>query len=744
MNANLKLLRIGMLTTLFGMVLNYSTFSQAINKEKDFPFMNADLSLRARLDDLVSRLTLEEKILQMQYTAPAIERLGIPQYNWWNECLHGVARNGIATVFPQAIGMAATFNTRLIQQEADVISTEGRAKYYEAISKNQHDIYQGLTFWSPNINIFRDPRWGRGQETYGEDPFLTSRIGVAFVKGLQGDDPQYFKVISTAKHFAVHSGPESERHRFDAWPSDRDFYDTYLPAFEALVCEAKVYSVMSSYNRLFGTPTSCNTLTLEKLLRGKWGFKGYVVSDCWAISDIYNFHKFLNEPEKAVSLTVKAGLDLTCGDEFVHLKKAVELGYISEAQLDIALKRLFEARFRLGMFDPPSRVKYASIPATENDTEAHRALAREVARQSMVLLKNENNTLPISKKVKSIAVIGPYANDTAVLLGNYNGIPSQPVTILKGIQNKVGKGVKVNYSLGIERPEIQALAIEKGKPSNSVALIDEALAISRKADIVIFAGGISPQLEGEEMDVKVPGFSGGDRTNLEMPAGQEELLAKLKDLGKPVILVLTNGSAIAPNWATENLWAIVESWYPGEEGGNALADVLFGNYNPAGRLPVTFYKSVNDIPAFGDYNMKGRTYRYFEGKPLFAFGHGLSYTSFQYTKVYFDHQHFSEKDTVELKVIISNTGRFDGDEVVQVYARQPEDIEGQPIKSLVAFDRVFFKAGEEKVVTLRVPVSQLRHYEPSVIDYAVAKGTYELQIGAASDDIRLKTSIIIE
>lgn len=723
--------------------------SQATSHVGDFPFMNPQLPLSERVNDLVSRLTLEEKIAQMQHTAPAIERLGIPQYDWWNECLHGVARNGIATVFPQAIGMAATFNPALVQQEADVISTEARAKYYEAVSKGSRGIYQGLTFWSPNINIFRDPRWGRGQETYGEDPFLTSRIGNAFVHGLQGDDPGYFKVIATAKHFAVHSGPESQRHKFDAWPSQNDLYETYLPAFEALVKEAKVYSVMTCYNRVYGVPSSANTFLFKETLRGKWGFNGYVVSDCWAISDMYNFHNFVPTAEKAAALSVKAGTDLSCGPEYGSLLKAIELGYITEYELNVAVKRLFEARFRLGLFDPPAKVKYTSIASTDYNTEAHRILAREVARQSIVLLKNDSHAgkgtpvLPLSRKTKTIAVIGPYANDTSVLLGNYNGIPSQPVTMLQGIMNKTGKGIKVMYCKGVERPEIEAL-----KPIDinldEDPLVQRAISASRQSDVIIFVGGISPNLEGEEMDVKVPGFSAGDRTTLDLPQNQQLLLEQLKGTGKPIILVLTNGSALAVNWAKEHSTAIIEAWYPGQEGGNAVADVIFGDYNPAGRLPITFYKSVNDLPAFEYYSMKGRTYKYFTGTPLYAFGYGLSYSSFTYTGADLKSNLLNAADTIFLSVKISNTGARAGDEVIQVYAKQPRELKDQPEKSLVAFERVHFQKGETRNISFAVPVGRLRHYNPEINDYSVSEGSYELLIGSSSDDIRLKTVLTVK
>jgi beta-glucosidase len=713
---------------------------QTVNPLK-FTFYNSDLPIQVRVDDLVSRLTLDEKVAQMQHTSPAIERLGIPQYNWWNECLHGVARNGTATVFPQAIGMAATFNPELINREADIISTEARAKYYEAIDKGSHKIYQGLTFWSPNINIFRDPRWGRGQETYGEDPFLTSEIGKAFVKGLQGNDPHYFKVIATAKHFAVHSGPESERHKFDAWPSQRDLYETYLPAFEVLVKEAGVYSVMTCYNRIYGTPSSASAFLFQNILRGKWGFKGYVVSDCWAISDMYNFHNFVPSAEKAAALSLRAGTDLSCGPEYGSLLKALELGYITEYEVDVAVKRLFEARFRLGLFDEPDKVTYSSISLHDYDTQANQLFAREVARQSIVLLKNENSILPFSPKIRSIAVIGPYANDTSILLGNYNGIPSHPSTILNGIINRAGKKVKVNYCQGVYTPEVQVKRGEMGNHASDDSFI-EALRMAAKADVTIFVGGISPNLEGEELDVRVSGFLAGDRTTLDLPQNQIDFLEKLKTIGKPIILVLTNGSALAVNWGQQNAAAIVEAWYPGEEGGNAVAQVLFGDYNPAGRLPVTFYKSVEDLPSFNDYSMKGRTYKYFEGTPIYAFGYGLSYTSFKYSKVEVVSQNIlTTKDSIKLAVTICNSGQSAGDEVVQVYVKQPENLKDQPIRSLVAFERVNFSKGETKTVMFTIPVSRLRHFDTETDDYSVAEGNYNFLIGASSDDIRLKTLI---
>jgi beta-glucosidase len=702
-------------------------------------FTNPSKPIEARVTDLVSRMTIEEKIAQMQHTAPAIERLGIPAYNWWNEALHGVARNGIATVFPQAIAMAATWNTNLIYQEAGIISTEARAKYYEAIGKKEHGIYQGLTFWSPNINIFRDPRWGRGQETYGEDPFLTAQIGTAFVKGLQGSNDKYFKVIATAKHFAVHSGPESSRHSFDAWPSETDLYETYLPAFEALVRDACANSFMGAYNRVYGTPSCASDLLLNDLLRKKWGFTGYVVSDCWAVSDFYNGHKFVPDAAKASALAVKAGTDLSCGGEYGKLLEAVKLGYISEAEIDVSVKRLFTARMKLGMFDPQEMVPYASIKPSDNNTEANRQFARKVACESIVLLKNDRSLLPISKKVKSIAVIGPYANEVSVLLGNYNGDPTNPVTILQGLKNKAGNKIKINYAAGVDQPEKLAKDSTLGKLRASLEL--EAVQMAMKSDIIVFVGGISPELEGEEMPVKIDGFSGGDRTHLDIPKNQQLLLEKLNGLKKPVILVLTNGSALSIPWAKENIPAIVESWYPGEEGGNALADVLFGDYNPAGRLPVTFYKSINDIPPFDDYRMEGKTYRYFKGEPLFAFGFGLSYTKFKYSDISAVNNRIKAGESVKLMVTVTNTGTCDGDEVVQVYCIQPETVVLRSNKSLVAFQRVNLKKGESKVINLEISPVQLRHFNSKTGDYSIAPGKYELEVGAASNDIKGKINI---
>jgi len=710
-----------------------------------FRFRDPGVPLSERVNDLVSRLSLKEKVLQMQNNAPAIERLGIPAYNWWSECLHGVARNGIATVFPQAIGMAATWNPELIFREADVVSTEARAKYYECSAKGQRGIYQGLTFWSPNINIFRDPRWGRGQETYGEDPFLTGRIGIAFVRGLQGNDPRYFKVVATAKHFAVHSGPEPDRHNFDAWCSETDLYETYLPAFEALIRYGKAYSVMGAYNRFWSQPCCASDFLLDEILRKKWGFSGYVTSDCGAIWDIYHGHKLQPDSIRASVLGVKAGCDLTCGDEYTSLVGAVEKGYISEAEIDVSLKRLFTARFRLGMFDPDSLVPWAKIRPAENNTAEHSRLALKVAEESIVLLKNDRHTLPLGKSVKTIAVIGPYADRLSVLLGNYNGKPSAPVTILSGIREVAGPKIEVLYSKGVDGLEdvSQKNSDKAGQPS-ATDLEAAALQIAGKADVVVFVGGISPSLEGEEMDVKVPGFSGGDRTNLDLPANQSALLKKLVWLGKPVVLVLTNGSALAITREATDIPAIIEAWYPGQQGGRAVAEVLFGLYNPAGRLPVTFYKSAEELPPFTDYSMKGRTYRYFTGQALYPFGFGLSYSKFAYLEAAADKGTYSSADTVSLNVKVKNEGPFDGDEVVQVYFTKKDSKLARPLKALCGFRRINIKNGATETISVKIAVNDLRAWDPGTGDYTVETGSYELHAGPDSSTPLLSSTIQVK
>lgn len=830
--------------------------------QSEFPYRNPSLPIDKRVDDLVSRMTLDEKISQMMNAAAAIKRLDIPEYEWWNEGLHGVARAGYATVFPQAIGLAATWDTNLMFQVADVISTEARAKHHEFVRQNQHARYQGLTFWSPNINIFRDPRWGRGQETYGEDPYLTSRLGVAFVKGLQGNDPRYLKVVATPKHYAVHSGPEPERHSFDAKSDERDLRETYLPAFRATIVEAGADSVMCAYNRTNSEPACANQKLMKEILRGEWGFGGYVVSDCGAIDDISLRHKFVKTEAEASALAVKTGTDLTCGREYKSLVQAVKDGLIKETEIDVAVKRLMTARFRLGMFDPPEMVPYARIPISENDTPAHRELSLRAARESIVLLKNDNRTLPLKKDLKTLAVIGPNADVLEVLLGNYNGTPSKYVTPLAGIKSKVSPATKVLYAPGGFKIGLSSMAVtssaltagssgsaaglkgeyfnnrelkgeptlvrtdtdvnfdwgafspepsltpqnfsarwtgklkapDSGKyllgaagngglrvyvdgqlfvedvtnrrtktvtkevvleggrtydirfeyqaganpyaaarlvwatPNGEQELHDDAVNKARQAEAVVMFLGISPLVEGEEMEVKLAGFRGGDRTDISLPKVQEDLLKDVQALGKPVVVVLLNGSALAVNWANDHVPAILEAWYPGEEGGTAIADVLFGDYNPGGRLPVTFYRSVDQLPPFEDYSMRGRTYRYFQGEPLYPFGFGLSYTKFEYSNLSIGAKTVKAGESVKVSVDVQNTGDRAGDEVVQLYVTDTAASVPVAIRSLSGSERVFLKPGEKRKVSFAINSTQM-----SIIDEkgrrVVEPGEFLISVG---------------
>jgi beta-glucosidase len=698
-------------------------------------YKNPNHSFADRAADLVSRMTLEEKVSQMQNVAPAIPRLGIPAYDWWNEGLHGVARAGQATVFPQAIGLAATFDTSLMHQVATAISDEARAKYNDFQRRSMHERYEGLTFWSPNINIFRDPRWGRGQETYGEDPFLTSRMGVAFVQGMQGDDPTYRKLDATAKHYAVHSGPESERHRFDVHPSERDLYETYLPAFRALVQEAKVDAVMGAYNRVDGESASASPRLLQDILRKQWGFDGYTVSDCDAVEDIYQHHKVVQSAEQAAALAVKNGMDLNCGTTFAALTQAVHDGLIAESDIDQALKKLMLARFRLGMFDPPDRVPWSHLPYSVNQSPQHDALARRAADESIVLLKNDG-VLPLSANVHRIAVIGPTADDTAPLLGNYHGTPKSPVTILQGIR-QAAPHAKVIYARGAELVE----GFHDSRPANR----EKALEAARNADVIIFVGGLIADLEGEEMKVSYPGFAGGDRTDLRLPATQESLLEALQATGKPVVLVLTTGSALAIDWAKQHVPAILVAWYPGQDGGTAVADALFGHADPAGRLPITFYKADEKLPAFDDYRMEGRTYRYFKGEPLYPFGYGLSYTHFAYSDLQLDRSQVRSGDHIKIALKVKNSGERAGDEVVQLYLQPLHAPHARVNKELRAFRRLHLQAGEEQTVTFDIsPATDLTYYDDVHHAYAVDAGSYRVQIGASSADIRLAKDFMVE
>jgi beta-glucosidase len=689
-----------------------------------YPFQDPRLPVQKRVDDLVSRMTLEEKTCQMMSDAPGIPRLGVPPYVWWNEALHGVARAGVATVFPQAIGLAASWDAPLHFRIATAISDEARAKYNDAIAHGNHGIYYGLTFWSPNINIFRDPRWGRGQETYGEDPYLTGRLGVAFVKGMQGNDPRYLKTVATVKHFAVHSGPEPLRHRFDARVSPEDLHDTYLRAFETCVREGGVQSLMGAYNRVDGVPACANPFLLQDTLRKAWGFSGYVVSDCGAISDIYGGHHYAKNAAEASAEAVKAGCDLACDGAYRALPSAAERGLITEKQIDVSVKRLFTARFRLGMFDPPSQVPYASIPFSENDSPAHRALAARSAREAMTLLRNDRHLLPLSKSVKSVAVIGPNADDAQVLVGNYNGVPSHPVTVLDGIRRKLGSNARVEYAKGCDI---------KGASKDGFA---EATDLARRADVVIAVMGLNQSVEGEEGE-------GGDRTDLALPGVQEDLLKELAATGKPVTLVMLNGGAVALNWENEHLPAILEAWYPGEEGGTAVADVLFGDANPAGRLPVTFYRSVHDLPPFEDYAMKGRTYRYFQGSPLYPFGYGLSYSRFRYSNLRLSAHRASRTGAIRISLDVRNDGPRDGDEVVQLYARKTGNDPSRPLRELKGFSRVRLKKGEKRSVIFSLPVKSLALWDSKSASMTTAPGEYEIAVGASSADLRLKDRLVV-
>jgi len=686
-------------------------------------YRDTSLSFEERAADLVSRMTLEEKVSQMIHEAPAIERLGVPEYVWWNECLHGVARAGVATVFPQSIGLAATWDLDLMRRVARVISDEGRAKHHDAVRSGNRGMYYGLTFWSPNVNIFRDPRWGRGQETYGEDPFLTARMGVEFVKGIQGDDPKYMKAAACAKHYAVHSGPEEDRHKFDAIVSEKDLRETYLPAFEALVREAGVEAVMGAYNRTNGEPCCAHSKLIGQILRGEWGFEGHFVSDCGAISDIYKFHGVAETPEQAAALAVKTGCDLNCGETYPALVKAVKQGLISEEEIDVAVRRLMLCRMRLGMFDPDDMVPYAQIPIEKNDCPEHRELALEAARESIVLLKNTDGFLPLDRGIGTIAVIGPNADDVEVMLGNYNGTPSRAVTPLEGIR-KAAPDVKVLYAQGCEIP------------GDDTSGFDEAVDAAKKADVVIAVMGLSQKIEGEEGEH--PGA--GDRMDLGLPEVQQKLLEAVHATGTPLVVVLQNGSPLAINWADEHAAAIIELWYPGEEGGTALAEVLFGDYNPAGRLPVTFYRSVDDLPPFADYSMDNRTYRYFAGEPLYPFGYGLSYTTFGYTNMSLSAGRIKPGEAIEVAVDVENTGGRAGDEVVQVYLRDVEASVRVPRRQLVGFRRVHLQPGEKQRVAFTVEPRQMALVEESGAR-VIEPGVFELSIGggqpAAGADVMI-------
>jgi beta-glucosidase len=828
----------------------------------DAVYLDPSQPLDARVDDLIKQMTLEEKASQLVNQARAIPRLKVPAYDWWSEALHGVANAGTATVFPEPIGLAATFDDPLIHEMAIVIGTEARAKHNLAVKAGRRDIMEGLDFWSPNINIFRDPRWGRGQETYGEDPFLTGRMGVAFVTGLQGDDPKYFRVISTPKHFAVHSGPEPSRHTIDVQVSKHDMEDMYLPAFRAAVTEGKAESIMCAYNRVNGEPACANTFLLQDELRGAWKFKGYVVSDCDAVVDIYQGHQFVKSQAEAAAVSLKKGMDNECADFFTLAKDshdyqpyvdAVKQGLLSEAELDVSLKRLFAARMRLGMFDPAEKVPYAQTPESEIDSAAHRELALKMARESMVLLKNDG-VLPLAADVKRVLVVGPLADSVEVLHGNYSGTASHAVTALEGI-GKQFSSAQVRYVAGTNflRQETviptSVLSTDDGKPglkgeyfpgsdfsgtpqlvrtdavvdlelfhprppaispppgmkdfsarwtgyltpsesgSYQIGLIGsmnrmwldgklivddavlhdpnskgsttplekghryavkieflrggfgtklvwlpvstdpsfEAASAARQADVVVAVVGITSKLEGEEMKVDLPGFKGGDRTNLSLPAEEEALLGALKGAGKPLVVVLMNGSALAVNWANDHANAILEAWYSGEEGGTAIAETLAGINNPGGRLPVTFYKGVEQLPPFEDYAVKNRTYRYFEGQPLYPFGYGLTYSKFEYSNLKLSHPELDAGSPLGIDVDVRNASGRPGDEVVELYIRFPK-VPGAPLRALRGFTRIHLAAGELRHVKLALEPRDLSYVNESG-ERMIAAGDYTITAG---------------
>jgi beta-glucosidase len=829
--------------------------------------MNPAVPLEQRINDLIGRMTLEEKVSQMRDHAAAIPRLGVPKYDWWNEGLHGVAFAGYATNFPQVIGMSATWDSGLVHMMGETVSTEARAKYNEAVRNNQHEAFFGLTFWAPNINIFRDPRWGRGQETYGEDPFLTSRMGAAFVSGMQGNDPKYFRVISTPKHYAVHSGPELLRHGFNVDVSPHDLEDTYLPAFRATVTEAHAQSVMCAYNAIDGVPACASTMLLEDHLRDAWKFEGYVVSDCAAVADIFNGHHFTADMPHAAAAAVKAGTDLECGfgpgQAFPSLIDAVHQDAIKEADLDNALRRLFRARFKLGMFDPLSSYAYGRIPVSEVNSPEHRQLSLRAARESMVLLKNQGHILPLKAGIARIAVVGPTAELIQSLQGNYNGPPPAPVYPLNGIEKRFSAakvayaqgstlvdgfaipiehtalhpasgsghgltgeyfrspdlsgtpvltrtdrninfnwdkvvpvkglqrnnysvrwsgsftppapgeyklGVRVNYCYACQNAEGFRLYLdgkllvenrgdttgERGAvfeapvtfsdrqphpirleylhrtgsagidltwQAPAAVLRDEAVEAATKSEVTVAFVGLSPSLEGEEMPVKLAGFNGGDRTSIDLPRAQEDLLRALASTGKPLVVVLQNGSALAVNWAQQNANAILEAWYPGEEGGTAIAETLAGDNNPAGRLPLTFYSSLSQVPPFEEYSMRGRTYRYFADKPLYGFGFGLSYTSFAYSNLKIS------QAPVTVEGDVKNTGAMAGDEVVELYLTQPRAFE-TPLRVLAGFKRVHLKAGESAHVSLTIDLRSLGQVDEKG-NRVIVPGEYTVSLGGA-------------
>lgn len=683
---------------------------------------------KKRAKELVSKMTLEEKVYQTLHGAPALPHLGVKAYNYWNEALHGVARAGTATVFPQAIGLAATFDEDFIEEISTAISDEGRGKFNAQQKYSDFDIYKGLTFWSPNVNIFRDPRWGRGHETFGEDPYLTSRLGVRFIEGLQGHDDTYMKAAACAKHFAVHSGPEAVRHSFNAECSEQDLRETYLPAFKACVKEADVEVVMGAYNRTNGEPCCGSERLLVDILRGEWEFDGHVTSDCWAIKDFHEGHMVTSTPVESVALAMNMGCDLNCGNIYGNLLKAVEDGLVTEETITRAVERLFTTRMKLGLFDEQEKVPYNVINYDVVDCKKHQKLNEEAAKKSVVLLKNKENLLPLNKdKLKTIGVIGPNANSRNALVGNYEGTASEYITVLEGIQRYVGDDTRVLYSEGchLYKDRTSGLTMANDRMS-------EVKAVADASDVVVAVMGLDATLEGEEGDTGNE-YGSGDKPNLDLPGLQEEVLEACVASGKPVILVVLSGSAMAVTWADEHVDAILQGWYPGARGGKAIAEMLFGECCPEGKLPVTFYRSLEDLPDFEDYSMKGRTYRYMDFKPLYSFGYGLSYTNFicEDTKV------SAEKIDVNQDIIcqttIKNQGKYDSAETIQIYVRY----EGKdaPCYQLKALKKVSVKAGESKKVQLSLSPEAFGLYNEKGVKI-LNQGTYKVYIGMNLPDER--------
>ncbi|NLK28884.1 MAG: glycoside hydrolase family 3 protein [Clostridiales bacterium] len=691
-------------------------------------YLDETISFEERAKDLVSRMTLEEKVFQTLFTAPAIERLGVKAYNWWNEALHGVARAGVATVFPQAIGLAATFDEDLLEEVADAISTEGRAKFNVSQKYNDTGIYKGLTFWSPNVNIFRDPRWGRGHETYGEDPYLSSRMGVRFIKGIQGHHDKYLKAAACAKHFAVHSGPEDIRHSFNAVVSVQDLYETYLPAFKACVQEAEVEAVMGAYNRTNGEPCCGSKRLLEDILRDEWGFKGHVTSDCWAIKDFHENHMVTSTPTESVALAMNNGCDLNCGSIYGHLLYAIRDGLVDEKTLDEAVTRLVTTRMKLGLFDNPEAVPFNSIGYEQVDCNIHKELNLKASRKSIVLLKNENSILPLDKsKLKTVGVIGPNANNRKALVGNYEGTASEYITVLEGIKDYLGEEIRVYYSEGchLYKEKLQGL----GEKNDRLA---EVRAVCDMSDVVIACFGLDPGLEGEEGD-QGNEFASGDKPNLNLPGLQGEIIQEIYKSGKPVILVLLSGSALSIPWEDEHIPAIIQGWYPGAQGGRAIAEMIFGEFSPEGKLPITFYRTTEELPDFTDYNMINRTYRYMKKEALYPFGYGLSYTSFELSNISISGEEILPGQEIVCSADIKNTGSMVGAETLQVYVKvNKEDAPNWQLKGL---KKVTLNPGEQKTIAITLKDEAFGLYDGNG-KLMLNEAEYVIYIGTCQPDAR--------